>query len=387
MKNKNTGPHQSNSRENQFKTAAKWIDRRILLTVLTIKMIVLIFGAEAFVTTANERISLAGWLSIWNRFDAPHYLDIARHGYVSQGVESRWIVFYPLYPWLVRASALVLRDALVSAFFISTIASIVAALLLYKLAKLDEEDTIARAAVFFLFIFPTSYFLHIGYTESLFLALAIGAFLAARIRRWWLVGLLGALACLTRVNGLILVPALVLDAADDYRTNGRRWCWEWLWIATPLAGVLVYLLINFKVHGDALAFLRIQNAYWSKSIAWPWVGVKNILISASWRSPSEAQMASVQEFLFVVIGILLTIYSWLLLRKSYALWMTLNLLLFTSTRFILSVPRYSLVMFPGFILFARLSAARPVWKVALTVWSILFMGLFVTRFVQGLWAF
>ena len=41
----------------------------------------------------------------------------------------------------------------------------------------------------FLLIFPTAYFLHIGYTESLFLALVLGSFLAARTDRWWLAGL------------------------------------------------------------------------------------------------------------------------------------------------------------------------------------------------------
>ena len=58
-------------------------------------------------------------LEVWNRWDAPHYLDIARQGYVSTGEESRWIVFYPLYPWLVRAASLVLRDELLAAFFVS----------------------------------------------------------------------------------------------------------------------------------------------------------------------------------------------------------------------------------------------------------------------------
>src|SRR5207237_1033638 len=83
--------------------------------------------------------------------------------------------------------------------FVSTVASRAAGLLLYRLAEIDEQETVARASVFFMFVFPTSYFLHIGYTESLFLALSVGAFLAARVRRWWLAGTLGALAAAARV--------------------------------------------------------------------------------------------------------------------------------------------------------------------------------------------
>ena len=238
-----------------------------------------------------------------------------------------------------------------------------------------------------MFVFPTSYFLHIGYTEGLFIALAIGALLAARKRRWWAAGLVGALACMTRVNGLALVPVLAVEAWDEYRRGGRLWRWEWLWCALPAAGFGVYLLINLKTHGDALAFLRAQDEFWYKSITWPWVGIAGAWNAIWSRAPSEAQMVGWQEFFFVLLGLALTVWTWLRLRASYAVWMTLNWLLWTSTKFVLSVPRYTLVMFPAFILFARLTAKRPLWQAIITVWSLLFLALFVTRYVQGLWAF
>ena len=364
---------------------AELFDARLVALMLAIKALVLLFGVQAFAVSSNQ--SPGGWLAIWNRWDAPHYLDIARMGYVREGVEARWIVFYPLYPWLVRAFAFVTRDELLSAFFVSTVASLAAGLLLHKLAELDEEESVARASVFFLFIFPTSYFLHIGYTESLFIALSVGAFLAARLRRWWLAGTVGALACMTRVNGLALIPALAFEAFEEYRRGGRRLSTEWLWLLLPAAGFGVYLLINLKAQGDALAFLRAQDQFWQKSLTWPWVGIGGAWSSVWARAPSEAQMVGWQEFFFVILGLALTVWAWLRLRASYAVWMTLNWLLWTSTHFVLSVPRYTLVMFPAFILFARASRARPLVGAIITVWSLLFLALFVTRFVQGYWAF
>ncbi|HEX3560914.1 MAG TPA: glycosyltransferase family 39 protein [Pyrinomonadaceae bacterium] len=367
---------------------ASLLDARLVGLMLAIKAVVLVFGAQAYVVSSNQSLSsLYEQLAIWNRWDAPHYLDIARLGYVSQGVEARWIVFYPLYPWLVRACASVLQDELVSAFFVSTLASLAAGLLLYRLAELDEPEAVARASVFFMFIFPTSYFLHIGYTESLFIALAVGAFLAARVRRWWLAGLLGALASLTRINGLLLVPALAFEVLEEYRGEGRRWRWEWLWVAAVGLGFGVYLLINWKVFGDPRAFLKMQDQYWSKSLTWPWVGIMAAWNSTWGRAPSEAQMVGWQEFFFVLLGLGLTVWAWLRLRASYAVWMTLNWLLWTSTKFVLSVPRYTLVMFPAYILLARACASRPVLQAVVTVWSLLFLALFAARFVQGHWAF
>jgi len=43
--------------------------------------------------------------------------------------------------------------------------------------------------------------------------LALSCVFAARKQRWLLAGLFGALTCLTRANGLVLVPVLVVESA------------------------------------------------------------------------------------------------------------------------------------------------------------------------------
>jgi Gpi18-like mannosyltransferase len=359
-----------------------WFDARVA-------GLVLLYGVQAFVVWKNERLgSFYDWLAIWNRWDAPHYLDIARMGYVSEGVEARWIVFYPLYPWLVRAASFLLRDELLAAFFVSGVASVAAGLLLYRLALADgEPEEVARASVFYLLIFPTAYFLHIGYTESLFLALALGAFLAARGRDWRTAGLLGFFAAMTRVNGLLLLLALLFEARAEYAEGGRRSRAEWAWLLLVPAGFGVYLFINWRVFGDPRAFLGTQDLYWYKSLTWPWVGIKETLKAVWGRAPSDAQMVGWQEFFFLLLGLGLTVWAWLRLRASYAVWMTCNWLLWTSTKFVLSVPRYTLVLFPAFILLARLRVSRPAWGAAVVVWSLLMLALFAARFSQGYWAF
>ncbi len=366
-----------------------WFDARVVGLVLAVKALLLLYGAQAFVVWKNEWVgSFYGWLAIWNRWDAPHYLDIARMGYVPQGVESRWIVFFPLYPWLVRASAVVLRDGLLAAFFVSGLASVAAGLLLYRLARADEEpEEVARGAVFYLLVFPTAYFLHIGYNESLFLALVLGAFVAARGRCWWAAGLLGGLAAMTRLNGVVLVPALAFEAWAEYRNEGRRVRREWLWLLLPGAGFAAYLLINWWVLGDPRAFLQIQGEHWFKSPTWPWVGIGGAWDATWGKTPSDALMIGWQEFFFILLGLGLTVWAWARLRTSYAVWMTCNWLLWTSTKFALSVPRYTLVLFPAFILLARLRAARPAWGATVAVWSLLMLALFAARFSQGYWAF
>ena len=346
--------------------------RSALLTMLIAKVLTLGVGAIGYqILTDTLLPTPRAWLAIWNLWDAPHYLDLARYGYEATGERANWLVFYPLFPWLTRLVGLPLGDYLIGAFIVSTVASFVAATLLYRLVRLDHDAEVANRAIWFFAIFPTAYILHIGYTESLFIALVLGCFLAARHDRWALAGVLGALACLTRVNGLLLVPALAIEPAL-HLWRARRFDPRWLWLATIPLGFVGYLILNYRVTGDPFAFLTITRERWYKSFAPPWVGIVALFEGLVWRPPFEIWTVIWQQALFIAIDAVGAVAAWRWLRPSYAVWVGLNLLLFTSTSFILSAPRYSLILFPLPILFALL-ARRPTWQTALTAWSLILL--------------
>jgi hypothetical protein len=358
---------------------------RMLAIVVSIKAVLFLFGVQSYQVLQDQRVvGVRGWLEIWNRWDALNYQRLAQFGYSATGESQPLLVFYPLYPWTVRLFAFVIRDYLVSAFIVSTLASLVTAIVLMRLVELDYPKDLAQRAVWFLFIFPTSYFLHIGYTESLFLMLALSCVFAARKQRWLLAGLFGALTCLTRANGLVLVPVLVVEAAHQYWIT-RRWQWPWLWIGITACGFVGYLLLNKHVTGDAFAFTSLMQRFFSKSLSPPWTGIDNAIGSMS-RGPGEAEMIGTQEVLFIVLGFACTVVSWTKLRPAYSVWMTGNWLLFVSVSFVLSVPRYTLTMFPIYILFSML-AARRVWLAVITFWSIVYLSFFAGLFTWGHWAF
>jgi len=358
---------------------------RLMVMILAFKALLFLFAGQSYQALSNQRIDgVRARFEIWNRWDAINYQKLAEFGYNATAEMRPRMVFYPLYPWIVRMFAFVTHDYLISAFIVSTIASLAAAILLHRLVALEYSKDMAQRAVWFLFIFPTSYFLHIGYTESLFLMLALGSVLCARKQRWLLAGIFGALACLTRVNGLVLIPALAVEAGHQYWTT-RRWQWQWLAIGLIALGFCGYLLLNKHVTGDFFAFSSIMRSNFGKSLAWPWTGIDSTIGSLN-REPADTQMIGMQELLFIVLGLACTIVSWVKLRPLYSVWMTVNLLLFTSVTFVLSVPRYTLTMFPIFILFAIL-AARRFWMAAITFWSLLYLALFTSAFVWGRWAF
>ena len=359
----------------------RWVpaDRETALLVLGVKALIFLFAVLSMRTLFDREDN---WMEIWNRWDSLHYQSLAEHGYTAKGAGRFSIVFYPLYPWLVRAVALVARNYLAAAFLVSGAASVFAGLLLRRLAELDNSAAVARQAVWSLFIFPTSYFLHIGYTESLFLALVLGSLLAARTNRWAMAGVLGGLACLTRVNGLVLGPTLLVEAWLQYRV-ARRIDWRWLWIGAIGAGFAAYLFLNYHIAGNFFAFSPIMEEHWFKKFTPPWVGIYDVWIRSEDTNITEGW----HEFTYIVLGFVCTIWCWCVLRPTYSVWITLNWLLITSTAFVVSVPRYCLTLFPIFILLARLSEKRPLAGPLLTAISLLFLALFVTKFVFGTWAF
>lgn len=361
-------------------------DWSVLWTILAVKALIFVVGVQIYYTSANKPIETwHGWLDIWNRWDSLRHMRIAEIGYSGAGSDRADIFGFPLYPWLVRLFAVIFRDYLVSSFIVSGVASIAAGLSLNKLVRLDYTDSIARNSVWFMLIFPTSYFLHINYNESLFLALIVGSILAARRDYWAAAAILGAFSCLTRFNGLVIIPVLLAEAFLQYRA-ARRWRWQWLWIAVVPFGFGVYLLVNKYVTGDALTFLTVGKENFQKSLSVPWDGIKDVYYTMWNPEPAHSQMIGVQELVFIILGAVCTVTSAFLLRLSYTVWMAGSWLLFTSTSFILGVPRYTLVMFPIFILFARL-AERFFWRSVITLWSLLLMTLFISKFVQGHWAF
>ncbi len=355
------------------------VDSESALLMLGLKALVFLFAWLSIRTLFD---STYGFAAMWDRWDSVHYQSLAEFGYQNEGERRFSVVFYPLYPWLVRMAAFVWRDYFLAAIFVSGLASIAAAVVLRRLAEIDQEPAVARQAVWFLAIFPTSYFLHISYTESLFLALVLGSILAARKDYWLAAGLLGALACLTRVNGLVLGPTLLVEAWLQYRQR-RRLDWRWLWIGVVGFGFLGYLALNYRVTGNPFAFSQIMADHWYKKFTPPWVGIYDVWM----RIPGINLTEGLQEFVYIVLGLVCTIWCWLRLRPTYAIWMTLNWLLITSTAFIVSVPRYSLTLFPIFILFARLAEKRPLAGALLSAASLLFLALYATKFAYGTWAF
>lgn len=203
--------------------------------------------------------------------DAVRYLDLAQNGYVTNGENQINLVFYPLYPWLMRLlSCLTLGNLQVSGVLISWLCCMGASVLLYELILMEGDQRQADLGVLLFSLYPFSMFLLGVYTESLFLFLSLGCMLTLRKKRMLPAGILGFLAALTRVQGmLLLLPAvcellLARFGQEKRKLRGR----DGFVLLIPM-GFLVYLGINAFLWGDPFKFLEFEAGEpWYQTARW-----------------------------------------------------------------------------------------------------------------------
>jgi len=134
----------------------------------------------------------------------------------------------------------------------------------------------ARRTVLYLAVFPFAYFFTQVYTESLFLLTSVSAVAAAFASRWGWAGAFGALAALTRPNGiLVAVPLGLLALASRPRPAEllRRAAWLSL---VPL-GFAGYCGFAWQLSGDPLGWLRAQSQWGYSVFNRPWVELSRLL--------------------------------------------------------------------------------------------------------------
>jgi len=165
------------------------------------------------------------WQS-WHHWDTGNFLVVAVHGYTAPNQTA----FFPLYPIFERGLMFITNNPFTAGLIISDVAGLVMLVVLYRLVEEDFDAERAYRTVLYLSIFPTAFFLAAAYNESLFICFALFSFYYMRHGNWWLAGLFGFLATLTRSSGLLLLVPFCyeylrqhhFDVSQGGDTDGRK---------------------------------------------------------------------------------------------------------------------------------------------------------------------
>lgn len=321
------------------------------------------------------------WLNVWGRWDAQHYLAIATTGY--QGNE---MAFFPLYPFLVHVLGGLIGNHLTAGLIISNLSFFIALAYLYALVRLEYgDDTVAYHAIFYTAIFPTAIFFSAVYTESLFLALTVASVYYARHGNYVTSGVFGALASMTRVEGMLTAIPLAYEAWRGWRERrGTTLTRGIIGVALVPAGLFTYMTYLYALVGDPLFFLKIQDN-WHRHLAPPWVSIINTVHAIAVQPLASSESVNhMIELAFTLAFLVLMVVAFRTLRPSYSWYFAASLLVPMSTASLMSMPRFVLVIFPAFMLMA-LWGRNPLVNSAIVALSLPLLGLFTVLFADWYW--
>ncbi|MFB3904464.1 MAG: mannosyltransferase family protein [Acidobacteriota bacterium] len=297
------------------------------------------------------------WLDIWGVWDTGWFLEIAQSGYSTAlsadpiKLNQANYCFFPLYPLLMRLFA---PHYYVGGLLIANFCLMAGSLLLYRLVLLESNRETALRSVKYFYLMPAGFVLSAGFSESLFVALALACFYFARRPepKWWLVGLSGFFLCLTRPNGIIALFPLGFEYLRHCHFQFRRIRSNVLWLMLLPAGIGAYSAYCHRLTGDWLAYVHVRATGWKHAYQNPF----NLIIDNLFSRGPEDQVNAV--FTVILIGVI--VWAWRRFPFAYWSWAALNLavLLVNGQAVMNSMFRYAIVIFPLAILLGGLCENR-----------------------------
>lgn len=278
------------------------------------------------------------------RYDALWYARIAQHGYSYSTHHQSSIAFYPLYPLFIKVVSLVIGNVYVAGMLLSTAFFFVAVVLLYRWLWAVRMEEHAVWATLLLLLFPWALFFAAMYTESLYLALAIGAFLALERRRYGWAMLCAFLIALTRPTGILVVPCMAVLLVQQHERSWEAW-------SAPVAGVVglgAFGLYQWLLFGTPLASAKAATVPpWSRGLE---QAISDMQLHARPHFPAWYIVAMLAVAILMLLPVPLVYRR---LGPAYALY-ALLVIVMPAASGLISIQRYAVVDFPVFVALATL---------------------------------
>lgn len=315
-------------------------------------------------------------IEIHNRWDAYWYLDIARSGYYLRGEHDvSNVVYFPLYPLLMRMIAPIAGGNMVLAGWIVSSAFLFLAVAEFiRLTREFHPEIEPVLPAVFLLVHPLAFFLNAVYSESLFLFLSLATIRHTLKKEYLLAAVFGALASATRVAGIFLVVPILVEFIQE---NGWRGLFSrrvWPILLAP-SGALFFFLYHWIAFGDFFLYLHAQESY-GRDFG---LEMKDF---ATRNGPDMANTIIDLAYTFSAIG-----FGFIALKRfrpSYGVYMLVSLGVALSSGTVLGIGRYAMVLFPVYLIAAgtRSDVVKNAWLFG----STLLLSMNIICFVNHYWA-
>lgn len=313
--------------------------------------------------------------NIWGLWDTGWYLEIAKMGY-SAKIDSLGTAnygFFPLYPLFIKVFSFITQNYFIAALIASNLFLILAALYLYKLARIDCDEKTSLRIIKYLFIFPASFILSAALSESLFLFLFITCLYYTKKQKWLLSGIFGMFLTLTKPYGiLILLPIVYEYIKSKKEINFFESIKDTCSILLIPTGIALFALYTYFLTGDILAYPHIKQSGWGNYLINP---IKNIHFSIVSGNTSLVWAA------LVSITVILALIFFYKKIGFYYFIAGIPVVLFSiiTTSSTASTLRYLTAVFPIYIILGKISENKEIDE-GLMIFLLLMQG-----FLMAFW--
>lgn len=288
-------------------------------------------------------IILNGWDSNW-------YIGIAINGYVYGNIDSSLgktnIVFFPLYPMVIRGLNFFVGNYFWSGVVVSNVFLLLSTFALYYFVRLKFNRDVALKASILFIAFPINFIFSAVQSESLFLFLLILSFIFIEKKKFYYAAASGFLLALTKYIGfLIFIPILYKVLEEIKAKRIKRKVLAILFSIAPFLGFLLFSTFLYIKTGNLSAIFDAEKG-WNKSFTLSLLSFANLF-------KGIGGIHYIYDIVISIVILILGVAGAVILGKEYLLMITIFILsyIFTSSAnwHILSFPRYFSILFPAYV--------------------------------------
>ena len=366
---------------------------------INLKIFLAIMGANAAVLllvflirrAMGSQETFVQQLEFWRCLDSGSYLRIAKDWYPAEGDTRVMLVFLPGYPVAIRLIDWLIGNELYSGLLVSALSVSGAGCMMYRLLRLDYTHEDALRTIKYAFLLPGFFFYTAPMSEGLFLLLCLSCLYFARTGRWTLGCLFGGLAAFTRSMGITLLVPLVMELIRAVRIRqissrrliARRWIRRAASLLLVAAGLAAYLLINYLISGDPFKFQEYQSSHWGQRLGF-FFNTAAYQLDQAVKTYAENNHSFLGLWLPNMIAcfgsLILLIFAAKRMRASYIAWFIAYFFVAIGATWLLSAPRYLMVMLPVPLAVSML-VRRPTADLAAAPFCVLLSLLYLYAFV------
>jgi hypothetical protein len=352
--------------------------------------VIIAFGMARSFSTFIETLP-----DLWLSWDAEHYVRIATYGYESEGEYKTLIAFFPLFPLLIRAISELIPTPY-SAVIIANGCSLVGHAIFLRVLSEYTRDMRGIIACYALFLTtPIAPLFTTGYTESLYLLIFSLFLLFIQRRAYQGAVLMGFLASMTRVVGIITLAPYLCTVWREERSWARKLALS-LFGGTICCGYGTYLMLNHIHFGDLFYYTKVLEKFWHKTFCSPITRIYDQALGLSYEISTLTIEDSTMLLDTVTTFIALLLFAYCLyaaykkrvsLDLGNAIFVAGQLFVITSQSFWLSNTRYVAMILPLYLLLANSFKQCAYIVYFLVAASLAYLPISFYLYVKQLWFF